>query len=138
MNTDALTAIDATLEQRCACGCGTELDPAGPSAWFAHERCQSRWRRQAAAGAPPTDRRDPRDLEDAVRHLAGAFVAAIQSLAAALAPVMRQIDAAGIVPAAPPEDPMRRALWLRRNRNTGPTQGGRAPRRIDPRRGQRR
>lgn len=33
-----------------------------------------------------------------------------------------------------PTDPMERALWLRRNRNTGPAQQQRAPRRIDPRR----
>ena len=33
-----------------------------------------------------------------------------------------------------PTDPMERALWLRRNRNTGPKGKARAPRRIDARR----
>ena len=34
-----------------------------------------------------------------------------------------------------PTDPRERALWLRRNRNTGPARPVRAPRRIDPRGG---
>lgn len=33
-----------------------------------------------------------------------------------------------------PTDPMERALWLRRNRNTGPKRPARAPKRIDARR----
>jgi len=33
----------------------------------------------------------------------------------------------------PPSDPMERALYLRRNRNTGPKQQSRAPRRLDAR-----
>ncbi len=28
------------IEARCACGCGTQLDPAGNSAWFASPDCQ--------------------------------------------------------------------------------------------------
>ena len=46
-----LTRIDATVEGRCACGCGTRLDPDGPSAWFAGERCQRRYQ-QAQATNP--------------------------------------------------------------------------------------
>src|SRR5690606_18712885 len=45
---DVLDRIDATLNGRCACGCGRKLDPAGPSAWFAGERCQRRWERDQA------------------------------------------------------------------------------------------
>lgn len=37
-----------------------------------------------------------------------------------------------VLPDGPPADPMERALWLRRTRNTGPTDRRRAPRRIDP------
>jgi hypothetical protein len=39
-----LDQIDAAVEERCACGCGTQLSPAGPSAYFASEGCQQRWR----------------------------------------------------------------------------------------------
>lgn len=47
--TDILDLIDNATEQRCACGCGTRLDPDGPSAWFASEWCQKRWN-EARAG----------------------------------------------------------------------------------------
>jgi hypothetical protein len=40
---DILTAIDAATESLCACGCGQQLDPDGPSAWFAGQDCQRRW-----------------------------------------------------------------------------------------------
>ncbi|MGC4886727.1 hypothetical protein [Micromonospora sp. DT227] len=36
-------------------------------------------------------------------------------------------------PEQPPTDPMQRALWLRRNRNTGPAPRRRAPKTIQPR-----
>lgn len=44
----ALDAIDATVDGRCACGCGAQLDPAGASAWFASERCQRRFHAKGA------------------------------------------------------------------------------------------
>jgi hypothetical protein len=34
---DILAAIDATLDGRCACGCGIPLDPHGPSGWYLNE-----------------------------------------------------------------------------------------------------
>src|SRR5262245_58703060 len=40
---DILAAIDAAVEQRCACGCGEQLDPDGPSAWFVSPECQRRY-----------------------------------------------------------------------------------------------
>jgi hypothetical protein len=40
---DILDAIDAATEERCACGCGTRLDPDGPSGWWATEHCQATW-----------------------------------------------------------------------------------------------
>lgn len=58
-----------------------------------------------------------RGFADGVREAA----AALQPLAEALA--QRQ-----------PADPRERALWLRRNRNTGPAVSARAPRTINPRR----
>lgn len=50
-------------------------------------------------------------------------------LADTLTQTADQLTAAGYIPEQPPADPMERALWLRRNRNTGPT----APR-LDGRR----
>jgi hypothetical protein len=47
----------------------------------------------------------------------------------ALRPLVEQLSAG-----QPPIDPMERALWLRKHRNTGPAAPVRAPRRIDPRR----
>lgn len=44
---------------------------------------------------------------------------------------------AGVIRPALPEDPMERALELRRNRNTGPVVPMHVPRRIDPVRGHR-
>lgn len=41
---DILDQIDAAIDQQCACGCGAKLRPNGPSAWFAGEGCQERWR----------------------------------------------------------------------------------------------
>lgn len=50
---DVLDSIDATLSERCACGCDRPLDPAGPSAWFATADCQWTW--QNAAATHPND-----------------------------------------------------------------------------------
>lgn len=41
--TRTLHAIDAAVDQLCACGCGRQLDAAGPSAYFAGPECQQRW-----------------------------------------------------------------------------------------------
>jgi hypothetical protein len=41
---DILDQIDAAIDQRCTCGCGAKLRPNGPSAYFAGEDCQQRWR----------------------------------------------------------------------------------------------
>lgn len=45
----------------------------------------------------------------------------------------QQLRTAGVVDDTPPADPRERALYLRRNRNTGSAPQQRAPRRIDPR-----
>lgn len=45
---DILSRIDAAVESRCACGCGTQLDPAGASMWFATPDCQWRFQQQHA------------------------------------------------------------------------------------------
>lgn len=44
----ALEAIDATVDGRCACGCGAVLDPGAPSAWFASPVCQQRFHARGA------------------------------------------------------------------------------------------
>lgn len=58
----ALAAIDATVDGRCACGCGKELGPDAASAWFASEYCQLRW-----AGRRATDPGDVYRRDDAAR-----------------------------------------------------------------------
>lgn len=45
---DILDRIDDATESRCACGCGTHLDPAGASMWFANPDCQWRYQQQHA------------------------------------------------------------------------------------------
>jgi hypothetical protein len=52
---------------------------------------------------------------------------------AELASAAKRLQAAGVIDEVVPDDPMARALYLRRNRNTGPKQPLRAPRRIDAR-----
>lgn len=41
--TDILDLIDNATQSLCACGCGIQLHPDGPSAWFASQDCQRRW-----------------------------------------------------------------------------------------------
>jgi hypothetical protein len=52
-----------------------------------------------------------------------------------LEPLREQLRAANMIPAEEPADLRERALQHVRNRNTGPQERARAPRRIDPRRG---
>lgn len=77
---------------------------------------------------------DPQSLAHAVRPIGDAIRSLGERLTEAVQPVADVAHRCGLVPEEPPEDPMERALWLRRNRNTGPNQRQRAPRRIDPRR----
>lgn len=66
MDDDILTRIDATTEERCACGCGVPLNPDGPSAWFATAACQQRWQ-----GAQATDPQDVYSRPDAAQVYVG-------------------------------------------------------------------
>ncbi len=59
---------------------------------------------------------------------------AFQQVARSVGPLLEQMEQAGAIEKSLPKDPMLRALELRRNRNTGPAQPVRVPRRIDPRR----
>jgi hypothetical protein len=59
---------------------------------------------------------------------------ALRPLIVDLADSAERLRAAGVIDEAPPDDPMAKALYLRRNRNTGPKPQQRAPRRIDVRR----
>lgn len=71
---DAVPDIDATLNGLCACLCGQQIPPDGPSEYFAEYDCQVRWhernatnpgevhRRQDAAGYPPRPARWRPDL----------------------------------------------------------------------------
>ncbi len=75
----------------------------------------------------------------AVASLQGSVRSAFQNLAdalSAIAPAFQDLAAADVIPDVGPADPRDRALWLRRNRHTGPRQRQRAPRSISPRRHQ--
>lgn len=168
---DILDQIDAAIDQQCACGCGAKLRTGGPSAWFAGEGCQERWRydqldperarrraeraaqRRLALAERAAVRRlirtgqtttlDQEQVAAAMRHATAiltelaerlrpvfqAIARAGEQITAQLAPMLA---AQGITPL--PTDPRERALAHVRNRNTGPQQQARAPRRIDPRR----
>jgi hypothetical protein len=137
MTGDVVTRIDAAVEGRCACGCGAVLDRDGPSAWFASEACQWRWQ-GAGRGQPPmlvvidpeAARAALQRANEALTHLLGGLVPVFEAMGQQLAAVADQIRL--MLSEQPPQ--MERALWARRNRNTGPKAQARAPRRIDPRR----
>lgn len=65
-----------------------------------------------------------RQFKQVGRHLAEQFRPVVEQLA--------RLSAQLGQPPGPPSDPRERALWLRRNRNTGPGARLRAPRRLDP------
>lgn len=52
-----LEQIDATVDGRCACGCGTVLSPGGRSGWWASEECQHRWQHWQAGTVPDAEER---------------------------------------------------------------------------------
>jgi hypothetical protein len=59
---DILDLIDEAIATGgcCACGCGRDLDPAGPSSFFATQDCQARWHAaQATDPGDVYDRPDP-------------------------------------------------------------------------------
>jgi hypothetical protein len=76
----------------------------------------------------------PQATYDELRRVFEAIIAAAEQLAAAALPQLRQLAddcrAHGLVPETPPDDPMQRALWLRKHRNTGPRPRRRAPRSL--------
>lgn len=71
-------------------------------------------------------------LESARRYL-DELAPAIREFAAQAERAGAQLMALGLIDEAEPTDPWQRAMWLRRNRNTGPTpRRQRAPRRLPP------
>ena len=81
----------------------------------------------------------PPEFADRMRAVAEevgqAWVDAWRDISEALVPIAEQLQRSGLIEEQPPTDPRERALWLRRNRNTGPSASARAPRTINPRRG---
>jgi hypothetical protein len=76
-----------------------------------------------------------REAHRQLRAFAEALRPAFEHFGRALADFAGQVqrmERAGIIAPESPVDPMERALWLRRNRNTGPALRRHAPRRIDP------
>lgn len=152
--TGILDTIDAATEQRCACGCGQHLDPAGPSGWFATQDCQHEWAQQHAAGPRDVYRRPDPEVAELFTTIVGGYgpqrvivspalfehlTAAcreiglgVQRLVEEWAPIVSSFAAscAELPPEEGPSDPMERALWLRRHRNNGPKPKQRAPRSL--------
>jgi len=87
--TDILGTIDATLDGRCACGCGSRLDPQGASMWFASEGCQERYSMARVEGLPPRTSRSRRESISEV----------LIEVMRACMPLLRRSD-----PPAPPDD----------------------------------
>ena len=148
--TDILATIDAATDERCVCGCGTPLDPASPSAYWATEACQWAWQRSggqrdghvavALPGGrvlvidPDATRAAIARVNEALQDMADRLAVAFDAMRPALeqfAALARQVE---MIPDEGPADPMERALWLRKNRNTGPKPPARAPKRLDARR----
>jgi hypothetical protein len=97
---DILAAIDAAVDQLCACGCGRRLDPDGPSGYFASQACQRGWHSAQATDAQAVYRRP-----DAADVYVGADE---QQVPLHGSPVVREPVAAG-----PPEIPGRAGWhWL--------------------------
>ncbi len=153
--TDILAKIDAATDGLCACGCERAVPPDGLSAWFAGEGCQRRW--SAARTDRPDEVLNAADAHLVVPramlgyHDAGAAIDVQANMRASIEAIISGIRHFGEVvrptleslqrlfadieaskrPADDgPTDPMERALWLRKNRNTGPKQHRRAPRNL--------
>jgi hypothetical protein len=73
-----------------------------------------------------------RRMQQRMNEVAGVCRAFGEAVAPAIAS-LRELHLS-IAPHPEPTDPMERALWLRRNRHTGPAERQRTPQRIDPRR----
>jgi hypothetical protein len=137
---DILDRIDTAIEGRCACGCGTQLDPNGPSAWFATESCQRRWNRPRVVVL--SNGVDLAALEAAARALNARLVEVFNlvrpvfdQIGRSMAEAVRQLAplrrAAGHHP-EPPTGLQEHALWHVRNRHTGPPARLERVSRIDP------
>jgi hypothetical protein len=118
---------DTTVRPRCACRCGAPITDRSPSASFASEACARRW--HAGNWSAEAIRAA---LQEAARAAFELFAEVARGLAAQARVLAEWAQTAGLCGPAAPDDPMQRALWLRRNRNTGPRPLRRAPRRLDP------
>ncbi|MFY1595465.1 hypothetical protein [Micromonospora sp. WMMD737] len=68
-----------------------------------------------------------------MERMAESFAAEMAPVLAAMQETLGRLPTVGqVAPEQPPVEPMERALWLRKNRNTGP-----GPARLDGRRGRR-
>lgn len=132
MTSDFLERLDAAVEQRCACGCGAPIGELSPSAYFATERCAAQWHRPATTPV----QFDVEAFRVRVRGMLDGLAQVVRAVGEQLRPLMQQLarHAADCRQELeqPPSDPMERALWLRRRRNTGPRPAARSPRRVDP------
>lgn len=91
---DFVDVLDDTLDRRCTCGCGVQVDAGSPSAWFASELCSRRWhgRRQAESALEDTLRRFRDVVASFARSLLKAFGGQLEVMhhgAAALDPAGR-------------------------------------------------
>jgi hypothetical protein len=132
VTSDFLERLDAAVEQRCACGCGTPISDLSPSGYFATEACAAQWHQ------PPTTpaQFDAEVFRVRVRGMLHGLARVLHAAGEQLRPLMQQFAqcaaGCGHELEQPPSDPLGRVLWLRRRRNTGPRPAPRAARRVDP------
>lgn len=143
MTSDFLADLDAVVQQQCACLCGLPITAGSPSAYFAREACANRWNR-GTAGVPArqtflvtTDLRAVLQqlgslISDSIRMALAEVDAVLMPVARAMAKAIQQAARLAQLDRQPPDDPMQRALYLRRHRHTGPRTARRTPHRVDP------
>ncbi|MDQ0376544.1 hypothetical protein [Amycolatopsis thermophila] len=96
-------------------------------------REEQRRHREAAEHAAAMQRKITATMSE-LETAFGRIIAAFRPFALAAATTSQVLAEAGLLPDRAPEDPARRALWLRRHRNTGPKPGRpRPPRTLNRR-----
>lgn len=60
------------------------------------------------------------EMSEAMRRFGEQLAVVFDEIGRQLAPLMEEMERAEVLEQEPPTDPRERALWLRRNRNTGP------------------
>ncbi len=135
MTSDFLDRLDAVIEQRCSCGCGTPVDDRSPSAYFASEDCAARWHQPRIPVLVPAGLVDLTVFGEAMLRMSATFAQAVRPFFEQMRPHLEQLVRVVVEfeqRGKPPTHPLGRVVWLRRTRNTGPRPRLRSCGRVDP------